>query len=589
MADDLHTPLVAFQEMKDSDSKCEDTNVPDLKTAKKVIEELGHPFQLQQLINNGDREKFNQYLYAVVEIQQSINSGLVTGYETHGSRAIKSLHLVFRGILDCSISANTSSDPSSSSLYSSGVPSTYSYELQGRNRTCEYELSSEKIYYLRSIVEKLNAIECLGDCIDVYKNLRRSAVDAKYQWFRIGKWTATDLQKLDSRQFAAKINIWIQVAKIFYDGFFVGERLSFEQIFKGVTAATYHNCFVPIVEHVAVELNNFASAVSSIASFQNLFPVLDLYSALGVILPDILIMFSTSWTINISQGAINIQRSLLTLVGKLLCSFEDTVQNELSTALLPEGTVHFLTAYAMEYVTKISLHKELLRYMIESPTKSLGNQADDQFLNSAGGTPLALRVVWIIISLRINLERKSSHYRDAWCRYVFVTTNVNYIINTITSSPELLDLIGEEYSSKLSTYIAQARQDYSSTIWDRVLYCLRDDGLKHKFLFYNRISRNSVKNRFKTFNTTFEEACQSQCKLFVPDIDIDSQFHMLILSKLLPAYKIFLEKYSSHLQSEKYKERCIKYSSEDLQSKIQTLFTEKLIVHNGTEENLMIP
>ncbi|KAK1367894.1 hypothetical protein POM88_033986 [Heracleum sosnowskyi] len=557
----------------------EDIKLTRLESAAKLIIEFESPWQLHQFISVGNRNKFDQYLYAVDEIQKSIKSGMTSGYETHGTRAIKTLQLVFRGILECSISA-TISDSSSSPVYSSSGTSSNGYELQGSNRTFYHKLSSEQVYYLRNIVRKLNSRGCLGDCTCIYRISRKSAVDAKLPWLCIWKWTTNDLQNLDRIQFATKIEIWIQAANICYSTIFPRERQYFEQIFDGVSTVTYDNCFLAIVEHVAIELNNFADAASSIASFQNLFAVLDLYEALLVLLPEIETMFHSVSSTKISYGATRIIKNLKILVRKLFCSFEDTVLNEVSNTPLSEGTIHSLTEYAMNYVTRISLHRKILADIIVSkPAKSLGNQEDDQFLDTSDGTPLELHMIWIIISLKINLERKSRAYKDSTSRYVFITNNVIYILKTIKACPELEKMTGEEYPLKLSNYIMQAAQDYFSSIWHRVLYCLRDDGLNNKFPFYNGISRKSVKNRFKTFNTTFKEVCQTQSRIFVADIHIHHQLHKLILNTLLPAYESFLEKYGSHLQGERYKERYIKYSTEDLKNRM-LLTTEANLAQN---------
>lgn len=83
-----------------------------------------------------------------------------------------------------------------------------------------------------------------------------------------------------------------------------------------------------------------------------------------------------------------------------------------------------------------------------------------------------------------------------------------------------------------------------------------------------------MKNKFKTFNTTFKEVCQTQSTMSVLDIQLRGQIHKSVLGKLIPAYDSFLEKFSSHLQSRRFKERYIKYSSQDLENKLKFLFAE---------------
>ncbi|KAK1358938.1 hypothetical protein POM88_043412 [Heracleum sosnowskyi] len=218
--------------IKLKESNSEDTKLPDLESAAKIIIEFESPSQLQGLdLTDGDHGKFDQYLYAVDQIQLSIRS--VTG---------------------------RNSDATSTTVYSSSVTSSYNYELQGNNQTGHGELSREQVYRLHNIVERLNSTGCLGDCINMYRISRKTAVDARYLRFYIGKWTYNDLQSLDCEEFTAKITVWILAAYKCYNTIFPEERQYYEKIFNGVGAATYDNCFLAIVKHAAIELNNFADA-----------------------------------------------------------------------------------------------------------------------------------------------------------------------------------------------------------------------------------------------------------------------------------------------------------------------------------------
>ncbi|WOG85584.1 hypothetical protein DCAR_0104775 [Daucus carota subsp. sativus] len=550
--------------MKESDSG--DATFTRMDSAAKVITEFKSALWLQQLINDGDRNKFDQYLRAVKKIQRLIKSGMISGYESQGGLAMNTLQMVFQGILDCSISG-THSVALKSTVNSSSVSCSSGYELQASNYTGHGELSSEQVYRLRAIVKRMKSAECLRDCIGAYKNSRRAVVVARFLRFGIN-----DLQSWDEEKFAAKITLWIQAANTFYNTIFPREKKYYDQIFAGVRPVTYSNPFLDIVELVAIELNHLVD-VSPNASFQNLFAVLDLYKALLGLLPKIKNIFHTVSCTDISDGVSNTISSLETLVRKLFSGFKDAVLNESSNSLSPEGGVHHMTEYTMKFITKISLYREVLTKLIVSrPTESLGNEADAKILEASGGTPLQLHMIWIMISLRINLESKSTFYKDSSLGYLFIMNNFSYIIKILTDDPELLDVIGTEYQTELSKDVLQAAQDYVSSTWRRVLYCSRRDGLSYMFSFFRRILKDSGKKRFKAFNTALEKVCQTQSARIIPDTHLRAQLHEMILSKLLPAYESFLEKYGSHIQSERYKERYIKYSSEDLQNKIQNLF-----------------
>ena len=124
-----------------------------------------------------------------------------------------------------------------------------------------------------------------------------------------------------------------------------------------------------------------------------------------------------------------------------------------------------MTDYTMNFVTSILLYKDVLTNIIVTrPTESLGNEADEQFLEASDGTPLQLHMIWIMISLRKNLESKSTNYKDPSLGRVFIMNNLNYMTKIITGDPELLEMIGTEYQTKLSKDISQAALDYVSSI-----------------------------------------------------------------------------------------------------------------------------
>lgn len=59
----------------------------------------------------------------------------------------------------------------------------------------------------------------------------------------------------------------------------------------------------------------------------------------------------------------------------------------------------------------------------------------------------------------------------------------------------------------------------------------------------SNISRSSVKERFKTFNTQFEELHQRQSQWTVPDSELRESLRLAVAEVLLPAYRSFLKRF----------------------------------------------
>ncbi|KAK1372583.1 hypothetical protein POM88_028776 [Heracleum sosnowskyi] len=552
------------------ESNCKDVNISHFWSPAEVGIDFGSATQLK---NDGDHEQsaHNSSAVAIKDIMPSIYSRSIQNHKTPGTSSIQILQ-EFRGILDRSISISNSE---SSTLCSSSVTSNFSYELQGDNHLAYAEFSPEQIYHLHGLIKWLNSAGCLADCSELYRVSRKSALAAKLLRFGIGKWSINYLKSLD-REKTTKISLWILAANNCYHNIFPRERHYYERIFDGVGAVTYDNCFLAIVTPVAVELTNFVESISAaIASFQNLFDILDLYEAMLVLLPKIEATFQSKPSLDIYSRATKTIDKLIILARKLFLSFEDTVLNEQIDTPLPRGGgVHRVTRYVMDYVSRMSTYNKLLTdILVSMPTRSLENLDEEKCLRAdQGRTPLEQHVTWIIISLRINLEKKSCHYRDLSLRYAFILYNVDYIVQIINDFPKLREMIEKEYLSKLDKDVAEAKQKYVSSTWDRVLRCLGDDKLNPWLTFYSGFSGNALKQKLKKFSKLFEEVCETQSSQLGPHVELRGHLLKLTIKKLIPAYKSFLDKFTG---SKSYNVRYIKYSLQDLENKVGNLYSEQ--------------
>ncbi|KAJ6427150.1 hypothetical protein OIU84_022704 [Salix udensis] len=167
---------------------------------------------------------------------------------------------------------------------------------------------------------------------------------------------------------------------------------------------------------------------------------------------------------------------------------------------------------------------------------------------------------------------KSKHYKDASLAHLFIMNNVHYIVQKIKGSPELREMIGDDYLRKLTGKFRQAATSYQRATWVSVLYCLRDEGLHVRGSFSSGVSKSALRERFKTFNAMFEEVHRTQATWFIPDSQLREELRISISEKLIPAYRSFLGRFRSHIESGKHPENYIKYSVEDLESAVLDFF-----------------
>lgn len=165
----------------------------------------------------------------------------------------------------------------------------------------------------------------------------------------------------------------------------------------------------------------------------------------------------------------------------------------------------------MNYLNLISDYKETLVDLIMSkPCHGLKctndpNKPDMDLTELEGCSPLSLHMIYTMVMLQFNLEEKSLHYKDKPLSHIFIMNNVHYIVEKVKSSLELRELIVDKYLRKLTEIFRHAATKYQRATWVRVLNSLRDKGLHVSGSFSSGVSRSALRERFKVFNTMFEE------------------------------------------------------------------------------------
>ncbi|XP_008228355.1 PREDICTED: exocyst complex component EXO70A1-like [Prunus mume] len=568
----------------------------------------------ERMIFEGHRDEVDRYLQAVDEIQRSMSSASLVSDDDQAKLnsaiqiAMARLEDEFRNILLNHTSpiepdSLTSADPSSST-HSSAADSTSEFEdyspdddsglttpkassasvsdadelLQrgDSSNTCSYRstssireldlIPSDAVVDLRNIAERMISAGYLRECIQVYGGVRKSAIDSSFRRLGIEKLSIGDVQRLQWEQLEAKIRRWIRAAKACVRIVFASEKKLCEQIFNGIGTAIDDDCFMETVKGPAIQLFNFAEAISiSRRSLMDL-------------MPDIESVFESKSSESIRIQAVEILSRLAEAARGILSEFENAVLREPSKVPVPGGTIHPLTRYVMNYISLISDYKQTLNELIVSKPSTGSRYSGDpttpdmEFAELEGKTPLALHLIWIIVILQFNLDGKSKHYKDASIAHLFMMNNVHYIVQKIKGSPELREMIGDDYLRKLTGKFRQAATSYQRATWVSVLYCLRDEGLHVSGSFSSGVSKSALRERFKSFNAMFEEVHRTQATWLIPDSQLREELRISISEKLIPAYRSFLGRFRSHIESGRHPENYIKYSVEDLETAVLDFF-----------------
>lgn len=604
-----------------------ESSYPSFESAEKIIlrwDSTVSEEAREKMIFEGDRGEVDRYLQAVDEIQRSLSSTSISDSSSTGTDqskvnsaiqiAMARLEDEFRNLLLVHIHAldidSLLADPASSSATGSEVSETpvfYEEQVGGGGGGGEDDdgvlkhsesncsvvssyrstssirevdlIPEETIEDLRCIVERMINGGYLRECIQVYGSVRKSAVDMSFKRLGVEKLSIGDIQRLEWEALEGKIRRWIRAAKVCIRVLFASEKRLCEQIFDGVGTGIDDACFMETVKGPAIQLFNFAEAISiSRRSPEKLFKILDLHDALVELMPDVEVVFDSKSCDTIRVQAAEILSRLAEAARGILSEFENAVLREPSRVPVPGGTIHPLTRYVMNYISLISDYKQTLIELIMSKPSTGSRYSGDpstpdmDFAEMEGKTPLALHLIWIIVILQFNLDGKSKHYKDMSLVHLFMMNNVHYIVQKVKGSPELREMIGDDYLRKMTGKFRQAATSYQRATWVKVLYCLRDEGLHVSGGFSSGVSKSALRERFKSFNAMFEEVHRTQAMWLIPDSQLREELRISISEKLIPAYRSFLGRFRSHIESGKHPENYIKYTVEDLENAVLDFF-----------------
>lgn len=438
----------------------------------------------------------------------------------------------------------------------------------------------EVIPDLKDIAERMVASKYERECCQVYSTVRREILDEGLRRLGIEKLSIEEIQKMDWETLEGKIKKWNQAIKIAVQVLLGSEKRLCVQIFEQL-GSIQDTCFVETAKGAIMQLLNFAEAIAiSRRSPERLFRILDMYESLSDLLPAIKSIFSDESCACIRAEADGILTRLGEAAKGTFVEFENAIQRDTSKTPIPGGAIHPLTRYVMNYIKFLFDYTDILKQLIDEKKEAIPRQLSDGFIEFAkedrqgdhsNTTPLARRLLSITSLLESNLEGKSKLYKDIALSHLFMMNNIRYIVQKVKGS-ELRTLLGDDWIRRHSGQVRQYATNYQRSAWRKVLSCLRDEGIYIGGSSSSKVSKEALKDRFKSFNAVFEEVYRNQTAWFVPDPQLRVELRISIEEKLLPAYRAFLGRFGMHLEGVRHAERYIKYTPEDLENFILDLF-----------------
>ncbi|KAJ0260913.1 Exocyst subunit Exo70 family protein [Hirschfeldia incana] len=421
--------------------------------------------------------------------------------------------------------------------------------------------SEEVVVLLRKIVEKMKGAGYGCECREAYLIGRRNILMRTLkQECEFEKVSIDEVQKMSWGELEREIPIWNKTVKNCASLFFPGELKLAEKIFpedKG-------SLFCLITHGLAIQFLGFAEAVAMTKrSTEKLFKILDIYETLRDSFPAMEELFPEELRGELRSEVTTARSRLGESAINIFSDLENSIKSDSSKTPVPGGAVHPLTRYTMNYLKYSCEYKDTLEQVFKSHSKM-----EEEEEESNTERAFANQLMRIMDSLDGNMEAKSKLYKDVPLSCIFMMNNGRYIVQKIKGSAEIHEVMGDTWCRKRSSELRTYHKNYQRETWGKLLGFLGHEGLMHN----NKIVKPNLKERFKSFNATFDEIHKTQTTWVVNDEQLQSELRVSITAVMIPAYRAFMARFGQYLDPGRQTEKYVKYQPEDIEDLIDQLF-----------------
>lgn len=450
--------------------------------------------------------------------------------------------------------------------------------------------SAEKLSILNKIATAMISAGYETECFMAFAYLRRNAFKAALQKLGYASVRMEEVYKMQWESLEREIATWNKVVRHCTTVLFNAERRLYDSVFPNQPCIS-QGLFSDLARAVIIHFLNFAqAAVLTKPSPEKLFKLLDMYETLRDVEPGILHdSHPERYAEELAHEIAAAKDRIVEAVVAMFCHLENSIKGDHERIPVPNGAVHPLTRYVMNYLKyacesyKDTLEQVFQRYHScltdlssdrtqneeNTTTTDLSTEVEEVYGTPKNNSPFALQLMTIMNLLDANIEKKSRLYRDLALRYIFLMNNGRYMAQRIKECADLHESVGDNWCRRRRSGLRLYHKSYQRETWSKVLQVLNPDGLQQQG---NKVSKQVLKERFKCFNAMFEEILKTQSGWMVCDEQLQSELRVSISALVIPAYRSFHGRFKHFLESVRHIDKYIKYHPEDIETLIDHLF-----------------
>ncbi|KAJ0229072.1 hypothetical protein HA466_0319550 [Hirschfeldia incana] len=425
--------------------------------------------------------------------------------------------------------------------------------------------SEETVTLLKNIAERMKGGGYLWECREVYLVARRNILmltlkqDCEFE-----KVSIDEVLKMSWGELEREIPIWNKTFKNCSSLYFPGELKLAEKIFP-----EEGSLFCIVAHGLAIQFLGFYEAVAMTKrSTEKLFKILDIYETLRDSFPAMEKLFPEELRSELRNEVTSARSRLGETAINIFLDLENSIKSDASKTPVPGGAVHPLTRYTMNYLKYACEYKDTLEQVFKSHSTTEREEEEEEKEKKEENSPFANQLMRIMDFLDGNMEAKSKLYKDIPLSSIFMMNNGRYIVQKIKGSAEIHEVMGDTWCRKRSSELRNYHKNYQRETWGKLLGFLGHEGLMHN----GKIVKPNLKERFKSFNATFDEIHKTQTTWVVNDEQLQSELRVSITAVMIPAYRAFMARFGQYLDPGRQTEKYVKYQPEDIEDLIDELF-----------------
>ncbi|KMZ68727.1 Exocyst complex component EXO70A1 [Zostera marina] len=544
-----------------------------LRSADRILLHFDKCRKAENRIQRGLHEDIEGFMDAVNQLRSSSNffrdnlkyesnTAMFTQVNTILSKAISKLELEFKTLL-----MSNSKLLDVQLLYES-LPPRRSSKQSGSDLQV-YELptliSPRILPLLYQLVQQLAQSGRQIQCSKIYQDARSLKLEKCVQKFGLGndKFTVDTVQEMQGSSLKERITDWTKCTRVTVLLLFAAERKLYDKIFQGIGKLN-EEIFAEVTSASLRMIVNFVEVIVKCPHGpENLFIIFEMFDVIHELQSDIEITLKGNACAEKRTSFLMLRKQIAFTIQGILGKFPESIEKDPSKGVPSNGKVHPVNSYVMNYLKLLLDFLPSIRVFYKD------------FVIEDASNPETL-VLNIMQALLTNLELKSKQYKDPALAHIFLMNNYHYIVLAVKDS-KAKDLLGDDWVQKQRRIVQQNALMYKRESWKKILNALSIQTPGGTSEVSSGVSKEAVKDRFKSFNSQFEEIHQRQSEWIITHSELRESVRLSVNEILQPAYRSFLKRYRPVVERSRNLDKIIKYNPVTLDKMLGDFFEGKSV------------